>query len=57
MKNQEPMSLLSLFNARDTQLSWAAEVEDSVPFVWLSGCAEARLSEDAASFVEGLRAS
>ena len=55
MKNQKPMSLLSLSNARDTQLSWGEEAEESVPFAWFSDGAEARLSVDAASMVEDLR--
>ncbi len=48
------MSLLSPSNARDTQPLEGVEVEETVPFVWLSGCSEPRLAADVAPSVDAL---
>ena len=46
------MSFLSPSNARDTQLFAGVEVEETVPFVWLSGGSDPRLPEGVAPSVD-----
>ncbi len=54
MENQNPMSLLSPFNVRDTQLSGGEGEEEAVPFDVLSDSLAERSPEGADPSVEAL---